>query len=139
MQRSNIPVPSQNLNLSSTSNKDGTILPSAARIAATYNSNAYSNPSYRGVRIFIDITNANGGNLIAKIQNFDPVSGNWVDLPLAVTAALAANATTSLTVYPGITETANVDVANPLGAQWRVNIVVAAATMTFSVGGEYLA
>lgn len=132
------PVPSKGLNYSSSPNKDGSIFASAARGAATYTSDEYANQDARGLQLYIDITNANGGSLVAKLQSKDPVSGNWVDIAGAVTASLGSNATTVLTLYPGVTETANVDVANSLPAQWRVSVTVSTATMTFSIGGVYL-
>jgi hypothetical protein len=136
----NRPVPSQGLNISSTTNKDGIIFPSLSRAAATYNSNEYFNADARGLRIYVDITvNAGGtGTVIAKIQTKDPVSGNWLDQAGAVTASLSSVATTSLTIYPGVTETANVDVAESLGTQWRVSVTVGTQAVTFSIGGEYL-
>lgn len=118
--------------------KAGTIFPSAARAATTYTSNEIYNGIFPGVRLFIDITNANGGTVTAKIQNLDPVSGNWVDLGGGVSAALGTNGTSTLTVYPGVSESANVDIADPLGQRWRVSVTVATATVTFSIGAEYL-
>lgn len=138
-QTSNYPVPAVGANAAgSAGSAQGTIFASAAVPAGTVTSAPIANPSSRGVRLFINITNANGGTVTARIQNFDPVSQTWVDLAGAVTAALATNALTTLTVYPGVTETANVDVASSLGSMWRVVAVVATATVTFSIGGEYL-
>lgn len=118
--------------------KDGVILPSAARAAAAYTSNPYFSSDVRGIRIYIDITNANGGTVTVKLQIQDPVSGSWMDFPLAVTSALAANATSMLSVYPGQSETANTDVSDGWTGYWRVVATVAVATVTFSLGGEYL-
>jgi hypothetical protein len=41
-------------------------------------------------------------------------------------------------VYPGVTETANQDIADPLGVLWRVSATTATAAVTFGIGGEYL-
>lgn len=68
----------------------------------------------------------------------DPATGNWVDLAGAVTAALAAVATTMLTIYPGITVAAGVAISSPLGLVWRLNVVVGTNAVVFSVGGQYL-
>jgi hypothetical protein len=142
MSQHNRPVPSQGLNIYSgaSSQKDGSIFASASRGAATYVSNEYFNPDAKGLRLYIDITvNAGGtGTVTAKVQSKDPVSGNWVDQAGMVTSALSAIATTTLTIYPGVTETANVDVAENLGTQWRVSVTVGTQAVTFSIGGEYL-
>ena len=139
----NAPVPTQGL---SAGNKaldpvvqyDGVVFAVASRAAAPYNSGAYFNPNRKGVRLFINLTVVNGGTLTVKIQVFDPASQTWVDLPLATTTALAAVAVTTLTVYPGVTETANFDVENPLGTTWRVVATTAVAAVTFGIGAEYL-
>lgn len=138
------PVPTQGLaaftGLDATApQRDGTIFTVASRVAAAYNSPELLNAKWKGVRLFINLTVVNGGTLTVKIQNFDPASQTWVDLPLAVTTALAAVAVTTLTVYPGQTETANQDISDPLGGRWRVVATTAVAAVTFGIGGEYLA
>lgn len=117
---------------------DGVVFSVASRAAAAYNSGAYFNPNRKGVRIYINLTVVNGGTLTVKVQTFDQASQTWVDMPLAVTAALAAVAVTTLTIYPGTTETANVDVEQPLGTTWRVVATTATAAVTFGIGAEYL-
>lgn len=136
-------VPTQGLSagnkaLDPTIQYDGVVFLVASRAAAAYNSGAYFNPNRKGVRIYINLTVVNGGTLTVKVQTFDQASQTWVDIPLAVTAALAAVAVTTLTVYPGTTETANVDVEQPLGTTWRVVATTAAAAVTFGIGAEYL-
>lgn len=137
-------LPTQNLTAGnnrttdSTVQYDGVVFPVLSRAALAYNSNAYFNPNRRGVKLYINLTVVNGGNLTVKVQNFDPASQTWVDIPLAVTTALAAVAVTMLVIYPGVTETANADVATSLGTTWRVVATTAAAAVTFGIGGEYL-
>lgn len=138
----NKPIPSPGLAVDGvvgSTQRDGVLYASAARGAATYVSPEFSAPDECGLRLYIDITNVNGGTLTLKIQTKDPASGNWVDLAGAVTTALAAATTTRLTVFPGITAANNLDVSSPISGRWRISMTVAAATMTFSVGGEYLA
>lgn len=117
---------------------DGVVFSVASRSANAYNTNPYFNPNRLGVRLYINLTVVNGGTLTVKIQNFDPASQTWVDIPGAVTSALAAVAVTTLVVYPGVTETANGDVSTPLGVLWRVVATTATAAVTFGIGGEYL-
>lgn len=118
----------------------GTIFESASRAAATYNSPEFKNYESPGVRLFVDLTNvgAGPGTVTVKIQVKDPVSGNWKDLNAVATAVLNAVATTVLTVYPGFTTVANVNVDGHLGISWRVVATVATNAVVFSVGGEYL-
>jgi hypothetical protein len=139
----NAPLPTQGLSAGSkaldpTAQYDGIVFSVASRAAAAYNTNPYFNPNRLGVRLYINLTVVNGGTLTVKIQNYDPASGTWVDIPGAVTTALAAVAVTTLTVYPGITETANVEQSIPLGVTWRVVATTATAAVTFGIGGEYL-
>lgn len=137
----NYPVPSAGpLDSTSGAQRDGIIFPSASRGVAAANSAEYTNPGAQGVRLFIDVTDvgAGPGTVTVKIQNFDPASQKWVDLPAATTTAINATGTTTLTLYPGIAETANVDIADPLGLRWRVVATVATNAVTFSVGGDYL-
>lgn len=125
--------------LASQSHKIGTIFAAASRDAETYVSGTIDNPNHAGVRLFFNLTNVGAaGTVTAKIQVQDPASQGWMDLAGAVTAALAAVALTSLTVYPGIGETANAAVSEHLGRKWRVSVTVGANAVAFSVGGEYL-
>jgi len=88
------------------------------------------------LNLVIDITNANGGNLTATIVGLDPVSGK--SYPVLVSAALAANATTVLKVGPGLTAVANLTANDFLPFTWSAQIVVAVATMTFSIGAQMM-
>jgi hypothetical protein len=117
---------------------DGVIFPVASRAAAAYNSGAFFSPDVRGLRLYINLTVVNGGTLTVKVQIFDPASQTWVDFPGATTTALAAVAVTTLTIYPGLAESANVDISDPFSVLWRVVATTATAAVTFGIGGEYL-
>lgn len=139
----NAPVPTQGLSAGNraqdpTVQYDGVVFSVASRAAAAYNSGAYFNPNRKGVRLYINLTVVNGGTLTVKIQTFDQASQTWVDYPGAVTTALAAVAVTTLTIYPGVEETANVDIHGSLGTTWRVVATTATAAVTFGIGAEYL-
>jgi hypothetical protein len=143
MANKSAPFPTQNLSagnktLDPVDQRDGIVFLVASRAAAEYVSNPYFNPNRKGIRLYINLTVVNGGTLTVKVQTFDPASQTWVDIPLAVTAALAAVAVTTLTLYPGLTETANVDVAVPTGVLFRVVATTAVAAVTFGIGGEFL-
>lgn len=134
------PLPAQALGaIASQTQQMGVIFPSASRSATEHLSDPIENLYHVGVRLFINIT-ARGaaGTLTVKIQNHDPASNTWIDVPEAVTTALAAVAGTTLTLYPGIEEDANVCIANPLGRKWRVSATVGTEAVTFSIGADYL-
>lgn len=118
--------------------KDGVIFASASRNAGTYTTSDFFAPDVNGLRLYIDLTSVGGaGTVTVTIQGKDPVTGNYV--AIAASAALAAVATTILTLAPGVTETANVDIGDPLPSIWRLSVVVGGNAVTFSIGGEYLA
>ena len=140
MSVANSPVPATGLSAFTGSNAqaDGTIFSVASRGPAAFNSSEYVNAKWPGVRLFINLTVVNGGSLIVKIQNFDPASQTWVDIPLATTASLSAVAVTVLTIHPGDFDSTT-DIPTPLGERWRVVATTATAAVTFGVGGTYLA
>lgn len=113
------------------------LLASAARTAAV-NTPDQSNLGCKGVRIVIDITvDPAAAAVTYTLQGKDPISGKYYTI--LASAALAAVATTTLTVYPGITATANVSASNVLPAVWRVAVTVADTdSMTYSVNAELL-
>ena len=119
------------------------VLTSLLRPTATYNSEGFARGLNRGVRLYLDITTETGtATLDVKLQGRDVASGDWVDVPGAAFAQKSAVTTdpVSLTVYPGIAETAGETVSDVLPAWWRVVAVVAGggAAMTFSVGADLL-
>lgn len=137
---SNIPVPTPRPALSADdfeTHVPGTILPSASRAVAAHNSSEFKNHNHAGIRLFVTTT-AGAGNVTVKVQGKDPISGAWVDLTGATTAALSGTSTTALTVYPGLTAAANDKIDHHLGLTWRVVATVAVGDLTFSVAGEYL-
>ena len=114
-------------------NKNGTALASAARTATT-DSADLSNPDGRGVWVVLDVTAITATpSLTVLIQAKDPASGKYVTLLTG--AAVATVSTTTYVVYPGITETANVDVSAPVPKTFRIRVTHADAdSATYSVG-----
>ena len=120
------------------------IFTSAARAEATYNSDSERAFGRAGVRIYLDISAESGSaTLDLKIQGKDQLSTDWVDVPGASFAQKSAVTSTavSLTLYPGIAETANETVSDMLPEEWRVVVVIGgtSVTMTFTVRAELLA
>jgi hypothetical protein len=114
-------------------------LPNLALVApGTTNSQDQINPTGKGVVVGIGISAIVGGTLTVTIQGKDEASGSYYTL--LASAALNAAALTTLTVYPGITVTANVSASAFLPNTWRLNYVAGAgvtsinATIGASVG-----
>lgn len=119
---------------------NGFIFPTASRAAATYTSDPIHNPGALGVRLYCLIgDDGAAGTVTVEIQTKDPVTDTWVRITGAVTDALVTSATPqTLTVYPGVTVAATIDISNVIGPEWRVVAVVAANDVTFSIGAVYL-
>lgn len=134
--------PSVALNSTSVLNADGVVMVSAAYPAATYNSQAFYNPGAAGLRVFANITLHNGGTVVVNVQAQDPVSGAWNTIASSASWA-GANQLRSLTIYPAGTVTAGTPTtdsvaSSPASTNLRVQVVVSAATTTFSIGAELL-
>jgi hypothetical protein len=100
----------------------------------TINSADQLNPAHRGVKVVIDITAIGGGaTLTVTIKGKDPVSGKY--FVILASAALAATATTVLTVFPGATAAGNLTVNDQLPRTWRVESAVGTANnITYTIG-----
>lgn len=107
-------------------------LPAGSYAAGTNNGAAFTIDGERGANIWVDVTNANGGSLVVKLQQQSP-GGNWVDVTGAATASIATTGGTLVKIYPGITAAANATVNIVLGGGvYRLVATVTTATMTFS-------
>jgi hypothetical protein len=117
--------------------KSVTVLASAVR-AATNNSEDLCNDYFRGVEVVIDMTAVPGVDTVTfTIQGKDPASGKY--FTILATAALSAQATTVLRVYPGLTAAANATANDVLPRAWRVLATHSAGSnFTYSVGANYL-
>lgn len=115
----------------------GALITLAAAAPATTNSADTVNYNGRGVMVTIDITAIATQTVTVNIQLKDPTSGKYVTL-LASTA-LAAVATTVMTVYPGCIAVAN-SVANlPMPRTWRVQTVGAVGgTVSLTVAASII-
>lgn len=134
-------------------NLEGFIIPSAAFPAATYHVKSNSDGTYslasgvpsradvlysagKYLDLTVDITNANGGTVTVTIVGWDPASGK--QFTILASAALAANATTVLRVGPALTAAANLVANDFIPIYWSVQVVVATATVTLSLGGQQM-
>lgn len=112
------------------------VLASGARTTAQ-TSQDFVNEQHRGVKVVVDITAYTSGSLTVTISGKDRVSGKTYTL--LASAALAAAATTVLTVYPGLTAAGNLTATNVLPDLWQVTCAVGDATsITYSIGASLL-
>jgi len=114
-----------------------TLLASAARTALV-NTADQKNRRWRGVKVVIDITvDPAAAAVTFTLQGKDPTSGKYYTI--LASAALAAVATTVLTVYPGLVAAANLTANDVLPHEWRLAVTVADTdSMTYSVGATLL-
>lgn len=114
-------------------NMEGTALASAARTSTT-NASDIVNYNGRGVAIWFDITAVPGAQTVTlTVEVKDPVSGKYSQVFAG--AAESGIATRFYEVYPGITETSNVDVSVALPRTFRVVVTHSGGgSFTYSVG-----
>jgi hypothetical protein len=105
-------------------NVSGISLAALVAAAAGAQSADQVNLNGRGVKVVIDITALAGTTptLTVTIQGKDPVSGKY--FTILASAALAAVATTVLTVYPGLVAAANVAANDVLPRDWRISYAI---------------
>ncbi len=118
------------------SNKNVTLLASAARTANT-NSADQDNTRYRGVVVSIDATASSATpSVVFTLQGKD-ANGKYYTLLASV--AVTGTGTTQLTVYPGVTASANVSASTVLPRTWRVLATAGDSdSLTYSVAATLL-
>lgn len=128
-------------------NAQVTLLASATRSesATAVTSSDITNYSYACARIYLNLTDEVGTCTLSsiKLQSKDPVSGTYFDIPGASLSDITATTSDdTLTVCPGIAETANETVSDHMPYTWRFSAVVgtggagAGSSFTFSVGAD---
>jgi hypothetical protein len=112
----------------------------SAILTATTQSGTIDNYGAKGATFFINVTAIDGTpSITVQVQARDSISGNWKDIPGAVTGAITAVGQTTLTLYPGIAETANTEVSVPLPQKYRLVYTLTSVTsITFSVSALYI-
>ena len=99
-----------------------------------------ANYTARGVKLVIDVTAISGTTptLTVTIQGKDAASGKYYTI--LASAALAATGTTVLTVFPGLTASANVTANDVLPKTWRVISAIGGTgpSVTATVGASLL-
>lgn len=115
---------------------------SGTKAPSTTNKNFDLPDNAIGAIFVLDITAETGtATLDVKIQFNDEVSGKYVDVPGAAFAQKSAVGTSVLSVYPGLTASANVAVTQVLTKTLRAVIVEAGGSsdMTFTLTAHPLA
>lgn len=109
-----------------------TLLPSAARTAASVNTPDQTNCCWHGIYVIINTSAFTAGTYTPTIQGKDPVSGTYYTILTG--AAINGTGLVVLKVLPGITAATNVAVLDALPRTWRLSLAGSSASMTFSVG-----
>jgi hypothetical protein len=119
--------------------RDKTLLASQSYAVGANNSAQIATEGAKGVRVFVEVTAVGGaGTVVVKLQIQDPGTGQWHDLPSAVTASIVAIGRKVLTVYPGIAETANESVSDIVTGALRAVATVGGNAVTLSVNAALL-
>ena len=121
--------------------KQITIAPSAARAAtASLTSSTYTNPGYKGIKVYLDVTlDPASASITLTLQGKDPLSGDWHTLLASAAVTSVTTGPNVYTIFPGAPVTSNVSANTFLPRVWRV-IVVGADTdsMTYSISADLL-
>lgn len=105
----------------------GALITLAAAGAGTSQSPDQINQYGKGIKVVIDITVVGGApTLTVTIQGRDRASGKY--FTILASAALTAVGTTVLTVYPGLTASANVVANDVIPEDWRITAVIGGTT-----------
>lgn len=115
--------------------QESTIIPTSDQ-TATFNSKEFEIPKgSKGAKFFLRINTATGTTptCVVKIQEKDPVSGQWVDVNGAAFASKTAANTDSLEIYPGVTAVANRRVSGVLSKTVRAVATIGGTTPSFNM------
>jgi hypothetical protein len=118
-----------------------TVDASAAR-GTSANGTTTTNASGRGAMFYVNVSAASGTlpTLVVQLQVQDPVSLAFIDITGAATVSLTGIGLVMLTVYPGISEVANLKISQGLPRTYRFRWTIGGTTpsFTFSIGAQYL-
>ncbi len=96
----------------------------------------------KGIVLFLNISAIGASPTVdVKLQAYDEVSGSFIDVPGASFPQKTGTGLSMLTLYPGITASANVAVSQPLPHVFQVVAVIGNAggdTATYTVSGVLL-
>lgn len=120
-----------------TADGNGSLINKFVAGEATYNADFSIPDGTKAANLLLDILEKTGTlTFDCKIQSRDPVTGTCVDIPGGSFAQKSAAFTGVLSIYPGLTASANVAVTQVLPKDLRVVVVVGGSstpTATFSL------
>lgn len=101
-------------------NQDGIVFLASGAVTANGNTNNQVNSFYRGIKLYVAPGSFGSGAtaITVKVQGYDPANIGYFDI--LTSASLTASTNVILTVYPGVTASANVSVSDVLPRSWRV-------------------
>jgi hypothetical protein len=116
----------------------GIAFSSAARTASSNSADLTRPTGARGVRVWIvETAHASSPSVVFTITAKDPASGAYSTLLASV--AVTGEGTTTLTIYPTLTGSANVIAQMAMPKTWRIEAAHGNAnSITYSVGFSYL-
>lgn len=115
--------------------EDKVVIPQGARTATFQSSEVEVPVDCRGGIFFLRINSASGTTptCVVKIQNKDPLSGQWVDVQLGTFASKTTTNTDTLDIYPGVTAVASRRVSGLLGKTIRAVATIGGTTPSFDL------
>lgn len=118
---------------------DTTLLALGPQTASGSVTGGFSGDNSTGGIFYLSVVGAPTGTtptLTAKIQELNPVSGNYVDIPGASFSSgnITAAGDYKLTVHPAATASANSVVAQPIGRNFKVVWTIGGTTPSFNMG-----
>jgi hypothetical protein len=117
-------------------NADATVRASTAD-SSSFNGADQTNYNARGATVFVNVSAITSATLVVKVQGKDLVSGNYYDIPGAVTGSLTTTGLVAIHLVPGAAGTPAAGSAIcslPLPRTWRVVGTVTGTSVTSSVG-----
>lgn len=91
---------------------------------------------YRGVKVTINVSAIASGDCTFTLEGLDPISATAYTL--LASAAKNGTGAFTLTVYPGLTETSNVDASDILPIWWRIKTSGTHTGLTWSAFAELI-
>jgi len=119
------------------------VITSQALASGVNNSAGYETYNARGIRLFQNVTAVSGTSptLDTKVQVWDHAVQTYRDLANATFAQATGVSNAMLTIYPGITASANLAVNMPIGQFYRVVCTVGGSstpTVTASIASVHM-
>jgi hypothetical protein len=102
-----------------------------------YTGSDLMNDGYTGVLVFLNIDAIDESTVTVTIEGKSPV-GTDEYYEILVSAAIASEGLTVLTVHPSVPSETNLAERLPLPVTWRITVAVGGGTQTYDVGYDYI-